>query len=179
MNKYYEYILTTIRGSDQMDRKSFFALKDNVHSYLPIEWDIVLPNFVVDEFGANYPPEHLLLEHYAVKAKDYKLEEDYRISQNVVSSNVLDICAKLGISFVSSRLDIVLYRKKTPLKKYYFFYPKDRVVLMDLDKSSFAFSQVVSEDGKSTVENRDYYDAIDQLIVKSNISSKLFFLQRN
>jgi len=158
-----------------MSRESYFVLEDNVKSYLPLEWEIELPDFVADGYGANYPPENLLLEHYSVKAKEYKLVEDYRIEGNIASDAVLDICSGLGIPFVSSKLDIVLYRNKIPLKKYNYFYPKDRILLMDLSQSSFTFAQVVSKDGTCMEKSTDHFDVIERFVVKNDVSSKLFY----
>ncbi|MEI7418789.1 MULTISPECIES: hypothetical protein [Pectobacterium] len=161
--------------------KSFFIVQfspdgNGVPYFMDKDWSPELPDYDL----YNSPPvERLFSESYILKAKTKTLDGDYLVEDNLISMDMYGLCKELNVRCISIPVDIELYRKKVPAKKYFLFFLRSYLSIMDRDNSIYEVS-VDHETGKfNTPEDRGlektYYESIDLFEIKEEINEHLFF----
>ncbi|KJV35876.1 MULTISPECIES: imm11 family protein [Erwiniaceae] len=146
--------------------------------FMDKNWDPELPDY---DIFVSPPVESNFAKSYALKAASEKLDGDYLISDNLVSSGFLNLCEKFGVRKISRHADITLLKKKKPEKEYFLFFLVDYIEILDKEKSLFNISHDIESGLPDTPEARGldktYYDKIDRFIIKKDVEKHLFFCQ--
>ena len=140
------------------------------------EWMPELPDY---SFYDSPPREEMFATSYRLKAKTTNLSGDYFIEDDLASIDMCDLCERLNVKFIRIPVEVDLYRGKTPRKKYYLFFLKSYIPILDREKSIYSLSTDMGNEDLNISEfsegARFFYDSIELFKVKSDINENLFF----
>lgn len=144
--------------------------------FMDKEWMPELPDY--DLFTASLIPEDFS-DGYVVKIKACKLDGDYFPNDNLISSDMLVLLSELKVKCISIPVRVILYKNKTPSKKYYLFYVLSYLSIMDESKSIFTISKDIETGEVNTPDEKGldkiYYERIEKFKIRDDINEHLFF----
>jgi len=132
------------------------------------DWMPDLPDCFAD-FYTSPLDESMFSGHYALRAKTYQLNGDFFIDDHLASRQMCDMCARLDVDYIHIPVDVSLYRGKVPEKKYFLFFLKKYISILDADKSIYK----ICSDSEGL--EHTYYDSIDLFKIRGGVVDNLFF----
>ncbi|MCG8710944.1 hypothetical protein JHU04_004262 [Brenneria sp. 4F2] len=140
------------------------------------DWAPELPDY---SFYDSPPQEEIFATSYRLKAKTRDLSGDYFIEDNLASMDMCNLCERLNVKFIRIPVEIDLYRRKSPRKKYYLFFLKNYISILDKKNSIYSLSTDMENGDLNISESSEgarlFYDSIELFKVKGGISENLFF----
>lgn len=161
--------------------KKFYVLEYNpegsgVPPYIDKEYIPELPYF--DIFTAP-PKREDFAEIYHLRTKVKEMSADYFIIDDIASDKIIEISKKLNVGFISIPLDVRIYGRKQPEKKYNLFYLTDYISMLDEKQSHYEISKDLETGRLNTPKemgvDKIYYEKITKFIVKKGVEKNLFF----
>ncbi len=149
---------------------------EGVPYFMDKEWMPELPDY---DIHIKPPLLNNFVSKYSLKAKSHKLNGDYLLEDDLISSDFYELCKKLSIKCICIPVDIHLMRNKLPEKKYFLFFNLNYLSVLDQGKSTFTISRDIYDGKPNTPEDKGvdkvYYDKIDNFHVIEGIEEHLFF----
>ncbi|MBQ4775585.1 MULTISPECIES: hypothetical protein [Pectobacterium] len=138
------------------------------------DWIPDLPDYSFYDFP---PCGDKFSSHYSLKAKTSNLSGDYFIEDDLASMDMCVLCDKLNVKFIRIPVEVELYRGRTPNKKYFLFFLKSYLSILDEERSIYSKSTDLKNENfnVSGEDERFFYDSIELFKVKDSVSENLFF----
>lgn len=144
--------------------------------FMEKEWTPELP---ILDIHIKAPSLSDFASEYNLKAKSYKLDGDYLVEDNLISLDFYNLCREFNVKCICIPANVRLLRNKTPNKKYFLYFNKAYLSILDSDKSVFSISKDIYNGKNNTPEDKNmdkiYYDKIDKFHVIDGISEHLFY----